>query len=176
VVGERTVGAANPGGSGPVGDGFSMFISTGRPTNPITKSNWEGTGVAPDVEVPAAQALRRAQLLALRQLAKAPPPGPAGVENRWALEALESGYAAPAAALSAYSGSYGSRTVRVEDGRLVLQQGRRPAVVLVPIAEDLFSVEGAPWRRVQFEREGEQVKALVHLSPDGEQSRLARES
>jgi hypothetical protein len=35
-----------------------------RAINPISKTNWEGTGVAPDVAVPAADALATAQKLA----------------------------------------------------------------------------------------------------------------
>ncbi|WP_420137317.1 hypothetical protein [Sphingomonas sp.] len=32
----------------------------GRPESPITKTNWEGTGVEPDIKVPAAEALAAA--------------------------------------------------------------------------------------------------------------------
>jgi hypothetical protein len=31
-----------------------------RAINPVTKTNWEGTGVAPDMQVPAAEALDKA--------------------------------------------------------------------------------------------------------------------
>jgi C-terminal processing protease CtpA/Prc len=44
-----------------------MFIPTGRAINPITKTNWEGTGVKPDVEVPKELALKTAHLLALNK-------------------------------------------------------------------------------------------------------------
>ena len=35
--------------------------------SPITKTNWEGTGVEPDVKVPADQALTTARLMALKK-------------------------------------------------------------------------------------------------------------
>ena len=35
--------------------------------SPITKTNWEGTGVEPDVKVSADQALRTAQVMALKK-------------------------------------------------------------------------------------------------------------
>ncbi len=38
-----------------------------RAINPITKTNWEGTGVTPDVAVPADQALLVARLMALKK-------------------------------------------------------------------------------------------------------------
>lgn len=41
-----------------------------RAVNPISKTNWEGTGVEPDVAVPADQALDVAKKMAAEQLAK----------------------------------------------------------------------------------------------------------
>jgi hypothetical protein len=63
IVGETTGGGANPGWPVPLPDKFSIFIPTGRPVNPITKTNWEGVGVHPDVPVPADKALEKAELL-----------------------------------------------------------------------------------------------------------------
>ena len=68
VVGEVTAGGANPGGLFPLNDHFAAFIATGRAINPVTKTNWEGTGVEPDVKVPAADALRAAHADALTKL------------------------------------------------------------------------------------------------------------
>ena len=44
-----------------------MFVPTGRAISPITKTNWEGTGVKPDIEVPADQALLVARLAAMKK-------------------------------------------------------------------------------------------------------------
>jgi hypothetical protein len=44
-----------------------MFVPTGRAISPITKTNWEGTGVTPDIEVPADQALLTARIMALKK-------------------------------------------------------------------------------------------------------------
>lgn len=65
LVGETTGGGAHPGDIVKVATHFHVFIPTGRAINPISKTNWEGTGVEPDVKVPADDALRTAQLLAL---------------------------------------------------------------------------------------------------------------
>jgi hypothetical protein len=67
IVGETTGGGANPGGGNRLGAHFGAFIPTGRAVSPITKTNWEGTGVEPDVKVPADQALRTAQVMVLRK-------------------------------------------------------------------------------------------------------------
>lgn len=70
LVGETTGGGAHPGGTNRLSDHFSAFIPIGRAINPITKTNWEGTGVEPDVKVPAEHALHTAQLLALKGILK----------------------------------------------------------------------------------------------------------
>jgi C-terminal processing protease CtpA/Prc len=70
IVGETTGGGAHPGGMQRITDHFSVFVPIGRAINPITKTNWEGTGVKPDVAVPADQALKTAYLLALKNQVK----------------------------------------------------------------------------------------------------------
>jgi C-terminal processing protease CtpA/Prc len=67
IVGETTGGGANPGGMFRVGDHFGIFVPTGRAINPITKTNWEGTGVEPDVKVAKEMALKTAYLTALNK-------------------------------------------------------------------------------------------------------------
>jgi len=68
VIGEPTGGGANPGFEHRINEHFIMFVPIGRSINPITKTNWEGTGVKPDIEVPEAQALKTAHLAALRRI------------------------------------------------------------------------------------------------------------
>jgi Peptidase family S41/N-terminal domain of Peptidase_S41 in eukaryotic IRBP len=68
IVGETTGGGAHPGELRKVGTHFRMFVATGRAINPISKTNWEGTGVEPDVKVKADDALRVAQLRLLPAL------------------------------------------------------------------------------------------------------------
>jgi hypothetical protein len=69
IVGETTGGGAHPGGPLPVTDHFAVWVPSGRAVNPITKTNWEGTGVKPDIEVPADEALKTAHLEALKKVA-----------------------------------------------------------------------------------------------------------
>lgn len=67
IIGETTGGGANPGGMVRLSDHFGAFIPMGRAINPITKTNWEGTGVEPDIKVPANQALKTAYLMAVNK-------------------------------------------------------------------------------------------------------------
>lgn len=73
LVGETTAGGANPGASQRINDHFSVFVPTGRAINPVTKTNWEGTGVVPDVRVAADSALGVAHVLALEAILKRNP-------------------------------------------------------------------------------------------------------
>jgi hypothetical protein len=68
IVGETTGGGAHPGDMQRLSPHFAVFVPNGRAINPITKTNWEGTGVAPDLKVAADRALTTAHLAALKKL------------------------------------------------------------------------------------------------------------
>jgi C-terminal processing protease CtpA/Prc len=68
IIGEVTGGGAHPGGGFPIDAHFGVGIPTGRAVNPITGTNWEGTGVTPDIAVPQEEALTVAHGAALRGL------------------------------------------------------------------------------------------------------------
>jgi hypothetical protein len=70
VVGETTGGGANPGTDKRLLPNFSVFMPLGRSISPITKTNWEGVGVTPDVSVCAGDALRTAQVAILTKMAQ----------------------------------------------------------------------------------------------------------
>lgn len=151
IIGERTLGAANPGGEFPVGEGFNVFISTGTPINPLTGANWEGVGVAPDIEVDAQQALVRAQILALETLLAE---RPEATDLKWALEALHA-ESKPQRTPSVrdYVGPYAGATITASGNVLQLKRDRRLPLTLVRLRDDAFFVSGDPLRRVHFERD-----------------------
>jgi hypothetical protein len=68
IYGETTGGGANPGGTVNVGQRFSIFIPGGRAENPITKTNWEGTGVVPEHAMDAQLAFQAAMSDAVTKL------------------------------------------------------------------------------------------------------------
>lgn len=65
LVGETTGGGAHPGSPFRLHPHFEVFIPIGQAINPITKDNWEGRGVTPDIVVEPKKALDRAYKLAL---------------------------------------------------------------------------------------------------------------
>ena len=70
IVGETTGGGAHPVMGHRIDDHFMIGVPFARAVNPISKTNWEGTGVEPDVTVKAADALDKAKELAGAKLAK----------------------------------------------------------------------------------------------------------
>ncbi|MGV7210092.1 S41 family peptidase [Oxalobacteraceae bacterium A2-2] len=68
VVGETTGGGAHPIQPFRVGQNLVAIIPVGRSINPVTKGDWEGSGVKPDVAIAADKALTKANALALRQV------------------------------------------------------------------------------------------------------------
>jgi C-terminal processing protease CtpA/Prc len=69
IVGEATGGGAHPTHPVPLDAHFVLEVPSARPINVVTKTDWEGTGVQPDVKVPADQALDKAKQLAADKLA-----------------------------------------------------------------------------------------------------------
>jgi retinol-binding protein 3 len=68
IVGETTGGGAHTVGGHTVADYFLVFVPGAEAISPITHTNWESTGVQPDVKVPAADALMTAERLATEDI------------------------------------------------------------------------------------------------------------
>ncbi|MEU9294254.1 S41 family peptidase [Streptomyces sp. NPDC048266] len=69
IVGERTRGGAHPCKGWTVHPHLEATIPFGRAVNPVSRTNWEGTGVQPDIPCAAADSLEHAHALALARLA-----------------------------------------------------------------------------------------------------------
>ncbi|RZA36259.1 MAG: hypothetical protein EOP92_06325 [Lysobacteraceae bacterium] len=67
VIGEPTWGGAHPVASYRLSGHFYADIPNSRSMSPITHTNWEGTGVKPDIATPQADALGVAKNLLQRQ-------------------------------------------------------------------------------------------------------------
>jgi hypothetical protein len=85
IIGERTGGGAHAREGFPVHPHLEVTISVAEAVNPKTGGNWEGTGVAPDIQTIAGQAHNTAYELALKDVIAAG--GHAAAEARGALAA-----------------------------------------------------------------------------------------
>lgn len=75
LIGETTGGGAHPMEVHRIDDHFSISVPVGQSISPITHTDWEGTGVEPDFEVPASEALDEA-LRRARDLSRNHPQSP----------------------------------------------------------------------------------------------------
>ena len=90
LIGETTGGGAHPTRGFPISPAVHIGIPFARSINPVTGTNWQGTGVVPDVAVPEADAHDVAYAMALRHvLALDELPPPIEHEARDALAGLE---------------------------------------------------------------------------------------
>ena len=169
IVGETTGGGANPGEGFPFDPFFWCFIPTGRAVNPTTGTNWEGTGVEPDIKVPEADALAVARMEALKGLkAKAEDPQDRARYD-WSIEALEAA-ARPASftakELVSFAGTYGPRKVWVENGQLIQQREGRSKLTLVPMTGTTFTAKGVDYVRFTFVKDEKGQVSKVVLTYD----------
>jgi hypothetical protein len=81
IVGETTGGGAHLVAPQRINDHFSIGVPMGRPINAVTKTDWEGTGVEPDVKVSADDALKTAHVMALEKQEKTLPEDVRGLRN-----------------------------------------------------------------------------------------------
>lgn len=170
IVGETTGGGAHPTDTMIVQRDFLLRVPIARAINPFSKTNWEGTGVKPDVAVPAAEAFERAYALALEKLAAKAGTPERQAEYEWILAGQKAKAAPPrvdAATLRSYAGTYGERRVTFENGALFYQR-TGPKYRLVPLTARLFALDGLDNFRVEFTVEGGRVTGLVGLYDDGE--------
>ncbi len=75
LVGERTAGAGRNNRMFPLGEGMEISISVTRVWDPCTGTEWERVGIAPDIAVPAAEALDAALKAPRRPAAPLPQAG-----------------------------------------------------------------------------------------------------
>jgi hypothetical protein len=82
IVGETTGGGAHPVRGTPIDSHFNIAVPVARPINPVTKTDWEGTGIVPDYKTSRDDALSAAIKLAESKVeaedsAPGHPPAPA---------------------------------------------------------------------------------------------------
>lgn len=168
VVGATSAGAANNDTLVPMAPDLVFSISTGRPVNAVTKTNWEGVGVRPDVETTSAAALDEAQLRLLKALEVNSPEERA--RYAWweqGIQARLHPFAIDPSHLADYAGVYGKRTITLKDGELVYQRQGSDPNILVPLGPDLFGFADVSEIHVRFRRIEGRVTGFDRVTIDG---------
>ena len=176
VIGETTGGGAHPTKAMIVQKDFILHVPYARAINPVSKTNWEGTGVAPDIAVPAAEAFEKAYALAVEKLsAKASDPQ-RKAQYEWVLAGMKA-KASPQKLddkmLKTYAGVYGEHKITFENGALYYQR-IGPKYRLVPMTATLFVAEGLEYFRVEFVVKDGKAVELVGLYDDGRREHSPR--
>jgi hypothetical protein len=172
IIGETTGGGAHPIERRVFANlNVGMSLPFGRAINPITGTNWEGTGIEPHVAVDEGQAFDVAYLRALEDLAAEEGNPDRRFEMDWAITALkvtQKPVSLSAKSLEQYSGSYGPRQVRFRDGSLYYQREENPEFLLIPMGDDTFMLKGLDYFRVQFVKDDRgKFHKIVGLYDDG---------
>lgn len=174
IVGETTGGGAHPVFPEHSREAMvTVMVPYGRAINPITGTNWEGTGVEPDINVPAEKALIAAEIEATKSLLANVGSDEEKARYQWALETLTA-YQHPVplepATLVGYTGQYGPRRVTLEGATLTYQREGGVRYELVSMGEDTFAFRRGDEYirfRVQFARdESGQVTHFMLWSVD----------
>lgn len=177
LVGATTGGAANNNTFFPVAPGFMLSVSYGRPVHPVSGTNWEAAGVAPDVAVDPAASLDTAASLALDGLlarTDADPADRAGWEwARVGIESRRNPVSLPAARMRSLAGVYGGRAILFEEGRLFWRRNNGQKAALSPMnVAGLFAVEGYD-DRLRLRLTGDALE--MHWIDEPAPSRFARD-
>jgi len=170
LIGETTRGGAHPGGPRIVDDNFIINVPTGRAINPVTKTNWEGVGVKPHIEVPQEDALTTAHMRALEKLAATTKDKNDKFRYEWYAESLKSGLnpvKVKPETLRSYAGKYGPRTITFESGELYYQRVGRPKYRMIPMSKDLFMFKEIDYFRMKIIKEDGVVKGIMGMYDDG---------
>jgi hypothetical protein len=166
IIGDTTGGGAHPVDlKGFRNLNVGMSLPFGRAVNPVTGTNWEGVGVAPDIVVPQEQALDVAHLEALKKLEQKTDDSDRKARLKWAIDGKQvklHPVVIPPGELQKYEGQFGPRRIWVENNALYYQRQDRPKYQLIPMGNNWFMLEGLDSFRIEFvPDEAGQINELI---------------
>ncbi len=174
IVGETTGGGAHPVNLYTVNDNFTIQIPFGRAINPITKTNWEGTGVEPDIKVSKDKALNTAWLTALKKLKKEEKNPQIKDSYEWAINGLNAELnpiKIDDKILKSYVGKYGPRNIISENNILYYQRENGLKMKMIPIKDDYFGFGEIEYFRLKIIKENGKVVAVEGRYDNGSTDR-----
>jgi hypothetical protein len=163
IVGETTGGGAHPVKNEILNDNFVINVPYARAVNPISKTNWEGTGIDPDVRVPTDQALKKAQAMALEKLAAKEKDDRIKLTYQWALDGLlakTNPVTIAEETLKSYAGNYGPRKIIFENNNLYYQRENGPRIKMIAMSEDYFSFDEIQYFRLRIVKKDGRVAGV----------------
>lgn len=171
IIGETTGGGANPNNFFAVNDKIVLSSAIGQSINPVSKTNWEGTGVEPDIASSRSEALNLAKMEALSKIADKKEDPAVKSRYAWMIENIKfemNPFTANGNVLQSYAGNYEDRTITYEDGKLYYQRKGRPKYQMTPVSENTFMLKELEYFRIKFEKDSSgKVIELTGMYDDG---------
>lgn len=176
IVGETTGGGAHPVIYRCFNElNCGIKLPYGRAINPITGTNWEGTGVEPDISVPRDQALDKAYLEALKKIKENTTDERILFSLNWTIDGLDAKakqVEIPPETMQRYAGTYGPRKLTLENGYLYYQREQNPKMKMIPMSNNTFWFKDVDYFRLKIEtdKDGNPV-AVIGLYDNGHTDR-----
>lgn len=173
LVGEVTVGAANPVSPTLLPNGFVILLSKAQAINPVTKRNWEGVGVIPHVKTPKQDALNTAHLLALQNLATKE--GEKSTYFIWHSEMLAAKTQSVALSndrLQSYVGKYQARNgdvreIELKKGKLFYGESGKEKEALITLNLTTFTLTSNNHFKLKINHSNNKVSGITRQFLDG---------
>ena len=179
LIGETTGGGAHPGGPVKATEKFTIWVPSGRAINPITKTNWEGTGVTPHINVSSDKAPETAQIKAIESLMHTTKDSKKLAYYRWELTSLKSRLnpiEIEKSTIKRYLGRYNQRHITTEKNKLFYQNGKGKKYELIPLGKKVFALKGWSAFRLRFIMEKESILELEIYSNTGYSNSIGKTS
>ncbi len=174
IIGETTGGGAHPVNAFYFANlRFGVRVPFGKAINPISGTNWEGTGIEPDIAVSQEQALDVARMEAMKKIAEKTEDQERKADLQWDIDFLNATLnpvEVDEKLLQEYAGSYGPRKIWYEDGELWYRREDRPKYKLIAMTEDTFVMGDVTYFRLQFVRDDsgkmwDITRAVIRMNP-----------
>jgi hypothetical protein len=170
LIGETTGGGGHDNKFVILNDNFMMSLPFARAVNPITKTNWEAVGVKPDVKTSRDKALKTAQMLAIEKMSEKEKDPEFKKRYSWWHEGYKSQLNPVTVGidvLKSYVGTYGPRTITLEDSSLFYQRNEQPKMKMIPITEDYFMFDEIDDFRLRILKKDNEVFGVEGYRADG---------
>lgn len=132
---------------------IEIKLPVARPINPVTGTDWEKTGIDPDIEIEEHKAFYKAYILALEKLQESNSDSLMAQELEWyKMLAKQKMETTSALNMTVYCGLYEDIRFKVKDNYLFWNQGENDVFVLLPLSKDHFMFNDSDDYIIKFVR------------------------
>jgi len=163
VIGEQTGGGAHDNKFVILTDQFMMSLPFARAYNRITKTNWEGVGVEPDVKVVSNKALDTAKLLAVKKLFEKEEDPEFKAYYSWGYDIFKTMLNPKKIKLDilkTYVGTFGPRRITLKGESLFYQREEGPMMKMIPINQNMFMFKELDYFRLKIVKKDNKIIAV----------------